>query len=79
MPNILITGTPGTGKSLLSKSVADACGMNCINVGKVILEKELHDGPHPDFDTFILNEDKVLSCFSFWFLDFINLCVGFIG
>ncbi|CAB4070177.1 AK6 [Lepeophtheirus salmonis] len=40
IPNILITGTPGTGKSRLSKCVSEACPeMKWINIGEYAKEK----------------------------------------
>eukprot|EP01117_Protostelium_nocturnum_P003986 TRINITY_DN15256_c0_g1_i1.p1 TRINITY_DN15256_c0_g1~~TRINITY_DN15256_c0_g1_i1.p1 ORF type:complete len:187 (+),score=74.97 TRINITY_DN15256_c0_g1_i1:31-561(+) len=59
-PNVLITGTPGTGKSTLAQVVVSLCPqMKYINVGDWIKEKDLHDGRDEEFDAFILNEDKV--------------------
>ena len=58
-PNILITGTPGTGKSTLSQELASLTGLNYINVGDVVREHSLHDGRDAEMDCFILNEDKL--------------------
>jgi adenylate kinase len=58
-PNILITGTPGTGKTSLSEAVATQSGMQHIDVGKLVGEKSLHDGRDEELDCWILNEDKV--------------------
>ncbi|PVZ96483.1 hypothetical protein BB558_007637 [Smittium angustum] len=60
-PNILITGTPGTGKSTTSEMVAELLGYNLINVGEIIKSEKLHDGHDAEFDTYWLNEDKVLD------------------
>lgn len=35
-PNILITGTPGVGKSSLAEAVAEACGLKHINIGELV-------------------------------------------
>ena len=59
--NILITGTPGTGKTTLSEQVAESCNLRHINVGQWVAEKALHDGRDETFDCFILNEDKVVD------------------
>ena len=58
LPNILITGTPGTGKTSLSENLANETGMKHIDVSSLIKEKSLHDGRDEEFDCFILNEDK---------------------
>jgi hypothetical protein len=60
-PNILITGTPGTGKTTLADSLASRTGFSHIDVGKLVKDKDLHDGRDEEFDCFILNEDKVLK------------------
>lgn len=57
--NILITGTPGTGKSTLAAAVAQRTNLNLINVGDLVKSKGLHDGYNQEFDTYDLNEDKV--------------------
>ena len=60
-PNILITGTPGTGKTTLSEMVASASLLRHVNVGQLIKDKKLHDNYIPEFDSYELNEDKVGS------------------
>jgi adenylate kinase len=57
--NILITGTPGTGKTTLSEMVAASRNMIHIDVSKLVKEKHLHDGYLEEFDSYELNEDKV--------------------
>ncbi|KAI0225345.1 factor activating pos9 [Massospora cicadina] len=59
IPNILITGTPGTGKTTLSELLATVTGFQHIIVGDLVKQKELHDGYDEEFDTYILNEDKL--------------------
>ncbi|KAJ1964068.1 factor activating pos9 [Dipsacomyces acuminosporus] len=60
-PNILITGTPGTGKTTTAEMVALAAGLKAITVGDLIKERSLHDGYNEEFDTYWLNEDKVVD------------------
>jgi hypothetical protein len=98
LPNILITGTPGTGKTTTAEQVGkhtlfplfqlfrsrniasplngihsrprlffpvprgssgERTGLKVINVGDLVRDKALHDGHDEEFDSFILNEDKV--------------------
>jgi len=64
LPNILVTGTPGTGKSTLSQAVAERTALTYLNVGDVIKEKGFHSGKDAEFDAFILDqssEDKLLD------------------
>ncbi|KAL7115694.1 hypothetical protein ACP275_04G197900 [Erythranthe tilingii] len=58
-PNILITGTPGTGKSTTSVALAEAANLRHINIGDLVKEKSLHDGWDDEFDCYIINEDLV--------------------
>ncbi|XP_073063123.1 adenylate kinase isoenzyme 6 homolog [Primulina eburnea] len=58
-PNILITGTPGTGKTTTSAALAEAIKFRHINIGDLVKEKNLHDGWDDQFDCYIINEDLV--------------------
>lgn len=58
-PNILITGTPGTGKTALSEQVARDAGFTYINIGEWVREKGLHSGWDEEFQCHILDDDKV--------------------
>ncbi len=63
-PNILVTGTPGTGKTSLCEQLgtsfaADGQTFNVVDVGALVKEKDLHSGKDKVFDAFILDEDKV--------------------
>lgn len=58
-PNVLITGTPGTGKTSTSEMVAQQTGLRHINVGEWVKEKGLHSGWNNEFQCFDLDEDKV--------------------
>lgn len=61
-PNILITGTPGTGKTTTAEAVAAATGLTHINVGAWVKDKELHSGWDDEHEAFLLDEDKVCVC-----------------
>jgi len=58
-PNILVTGTPGTGKTSTCSLLADAVGLNHINCGDLVKSKSLHDGWDDELECFILNDDLV--------------------
>ena len=60
LPNILVTGTPGTGKTSTCALLCTDTGLTHINVGDLVKEKELHDGWDDEYQSYIMNEDKVL-------------------
>lgn len=58
-PVILISGTPGTGKSTIIKSLSEEVSrMQVLNVSEFVKRESLHDGYDADFDTFIINDRK---------------------
>jgi adenylate kinase len=59
LPNILVTGTPGTGKSTSSEMIADALGLQHVNVGELVRENKFYEEYLEDLDTHVLDEDKV--------------------
>jgi Cdc6-like AAA superfamily ATPase len=58
-PNILITGTPGTGKTTHADLLAAEAKLANLNVGDLVREHELHDGYDDDNEAFTINDDKV--------------------
>ncbi|XP_047476596.1 adenylate kinase isoenzyme 6-like [Penaeus chinensis] len=60
-PNILITGTPGVGKSTLAQQLAERSGLEWINVGDLAKNNNFFDGYDEERGCPILNEDKVLD------------------
>lgn len=58
-PNILVTGTPGTGKTTTCQQIIDATGFTHINVGDWVKQHELHSGWDEEHDCYIIDEDKV--------------------
>ena len=60
-PNVLVTGTPGTGKTTLSEQVAAATGLKHINIGDLVKEQQLHNGWDDEFECWVIDEDKARS------------------
>lgn len=61
-PNILITGTPGTGKSTMAQAlVAQAPALRLIEVSQLVKDKQLHDGWDEEYQTYVLDEDRLLD------------------
>ncbi|KAG0491693.1 hypothetical protein HPP92_004734 [Vanilla planifolia] len=58
-PNILVTGTPGTGKTTTCSLLVDATQLRHINVGELVKAKNLHDGWDEEFECDIINEELV--------------------
>ena len=67
-PNILVTGTPGTGKTTTCQQIIEAIGFTHINVGDWVKQHELHSGWDEEHGCYIIDEDKVclaVSLFSY--------------
>lgn len=60
-PNILITGTPGVGKTSTASLLAERLGLKHVNVGELIKQCKCYDGFDEELDTNILDEDKLLD------------------
>ena len=57
-PNILVTGTPGTGKTTLAAALAAATSLRHVDVGLAIREQSLHSGWDEEFQCHLVDEDK---------------------
>ncbi|KAJ3168268.1 hypothetical protein HDU88_001708 [Geranomyces variabilis] len=64
-PNILVTGTPGTGKTTTCELLAIACQHTTplahIEVGQLVKERHLHSGFDDEFQSWLLDEDMVVD------------------
>ena len=59
-PNILVTGTPGTGKTITCSEVADKTGYKHVDVGQVAKANSYYEGWDEQYQCPILDEDKVV-------------------
>lgn len=60
-PNILITGTPGCGKSTLSAELAGVTGLNFLSVNDIAKENGLYDSYDEENECHVLDEDRVVD------------------
>lgn len=58
-PNIIITGTPGVGKTAHSEQLAQNTGLKHIAVNKFAEENDCYDGRDEELGSWIVDEDKV--------------------
>lgn len=63
LPNIVITGTPGTGKSTHAQLLVDASPvpLQHLNVAEIAKEKKLYENYDDEWQTYIVDEEKVLD------------------
>lgn len=58
---ILITGTPGVGKTTLSQSISQETGVEHIEITNFIKKNKLYEKYDEVFDTLIFDEDHVIE------------------
>jgi adenylate kinase len=58
-PNILITGTPGTGKTTTAATASERTGLEHLNIGELVQREGFHEGKDEEYDTYILDEDRL--------------------
>jgi adenylate kinase len=61
LPNILITGTPGCGKTQHCERLKELLNFKFFNVSEDAKEKGYHFGHDEEYDTYILDVEKVLD------------------
>ena len=62
LPNILITGTPGTGKSTMAQMLqSQASTLRHIEVGALVKDKQLYTSWDEELETYEMDEERVLD------------------
>nr|CAD70977.1 conserved hypothetical protein [Neurospora crassa] len=59
LPNIIITGTPGVGKTSHCELLAERTGLKHLSVNDVVKSKECHEGWDEEYQSWIVDEDKL--------------------
>ncbi|KAL9102940.1 MAG: hypothetical protein Q9163_001966 [Psora crenata] len=60
-PNIIITGTPGVGKTTHCEQLAAITGLKHLCINEVVKERECHEGWDEEYRSWIVDEDKLLD------------------
>jgi len=62
-PNIVIAGTPGTGKTTTAQALVEVSEvpLRHVNVVELVKQKELHDGFDQEWQSYMVDEDKVID------------------
>jgi adenylate kinase len=60
-PNMLVTGTPGVGKTTIAAEVARELGLRHVEVGAFARERDLVDSYDEKLDCHVVHEDAVLD------------------
>ncbi|KAI4247075.1 MAG: hypothetical protein L6R40_001740 [Gallowayella cf. fulva] len=60
-PNIIITGTPGVGKTSLSELLTSCTELKHLAINRIAKERDCHDGWDETLKSWIVDEDKVLD------------------
>jgi adenylate kinase len=58
-PNVIITGTPGVGKTTHCEMLAQNTGLKHLSVNDVVKERGCNEGWDEEYKCWIVDEDKV--------------------
>ena len=58
-PNIIITGTPGVGKTSHCDVLAANTGLKHLSINQFVNDRGCHDGWDKEYKSWIVDEDKV--------------------
>ncbi|GAD95817.1 conserved hypothetical protein [Paecilomyces variotii No. 5] len=60
-PNVIITGTPGVGKTVHCEQLAQETGLRHLSINQVAKDRECYDGYDEERKSWIVDEDKLLD------------------
>jgi adenylate kinase len=58
-PNIIVTGTPGVGKTTHCETLAQTAGLKHLSINQIVKDRGCHEGWDEEFQSWIVDEDKV--------------------
>ncbi|EEQ90213.1 hypothetical protein RJZ56_005508 [Blastomyces dermatitidis] len=61
LPNIIITGTPGVGKTVHCEQLAQDTGLRHLSINQVVKEHGCHEGYDDELQCYIVDDDKLLD------------------
>ena len=62
VPNVLVTGTPGTGKTTFCQQLVERVpALKAVEVSKMVRDKQLHSGWDDEYESYVLDEDRLLD------------------
>ena len=60
-PNIIITGTPGVGKTTHAEQLARSLGLQHVSVNQIVKDEGFHEGKDEELGSWVVDEDKVIQ------------------
>ncbi|ODH25720.1 hypothetical protein ACO22_05120 [Paracoccidioides brasiliensis] len=61
LPNVIITGTPGVGKTVHCEQLAQSTGLRHFSINQVVKDRECHEGYDDELKCYTVDEDKLLD------------------
>ena len=58
-PNIIVTGTPGVGKTTHCEQLAQETHLRHLSINRIVKERDCSDGWDEELQTSVVDEDKV--------------------
>ena len=58
-PNVIITGTPGVGKTVHCEQLAQETGLRHLSINRIAKERDCYESFDQKLESWIVDEDKV--------------------
>lgn len=66
-PNIIITGTPGVGKTSLCEALVSSTNLQHLAINQIAKDRDCYEGWDEDSQSWIVDEDKVRGATTVFF------------